>query len=236
MIKQSISAFFPAYNDEGTIEIMYNKLSNVLKKITKDYEIIIVNDCSPDQSGEIADKIAKKDKRVRVIHHEKNKGYGGALQSGFLASKKDLIFYTDGDAQYDVLELEKLVPYIDNYDVVNGYKIKRNDPFYRKLLGSIYQLSVKFLFNLKVRDVDCDFRLMKRYIFEKIHLKENTGLICTEMMRKIQVNNFSIKNVPVSHYKRVYGVSQFFRPKRVFQTLTGLVKQWVLMIILRKDD
>jgi len=236
MIKYSISAFFPAYNDEYTVELMYVKLTKVLKTITNDYEIIIVDDCSPDRSGEIADKIAKKDKNVKVIHHNKNRGYGGALQSGFLASTKDLIFYTDGDAQYDVFELNKLIPYIEKYDVVNGYKIKRNDPFYRKILGSVYQFSVKILFNLKVKDVDCDFRLMRKTIFEKVKLRENTGLICTEMMRKIQVNNFSIKNIPVSHYERKYGVSQFFRPKRIFVTLVGLLNQWARMMILRRKD
>ena len=235
-IKQSISAFFPCYNDEGTVELMYKKLIVILKKLTNNYEIIIVDDCSPDNSGKIADKIAKKDKHVKVIHHKKNKGYGGALQSGFNASTKDLVFYTDGDAQYDVMELEKLIPFINKYDVVNGYKIKRNDPFYRKLLGAIYQYSVRLLFNLKVKDVDCDFRLMHRTIFDNIKLKENTGLICTEMMRKIQSRGFTIKNVPVHHYLRVYGKSQFFRPKRIIKTLLGLIKQWFRLVVLKKVD
>ncbi|MBS3152099.1 glycosyltransferase family 2 protein [Candidatus Woesearchaeota archaeon] len=235
-INQSISTFFPSYNDEGTIELMYNRLTEVLTKITNNYEIIIVDDCSPDRGGQIADSIAKKDKHVKVIHHEKNKGYGGALRSGFNNSTKDLVFYTDGDAQYDVKELVKLVPYINKYDVVNGYKMKRNDPFYRKLLGSIYQHSVKFLFNLKVKDVDCDFRLMHRKVFDKVKLTESTGLICTEMMRKIQTAGFTIKNVPVHHYPRVYGKSQFFRPKRIIKTLFGLGKQWFKLVVLRRLD
>ena len=125
MKKYSISAFFPVYNDAGTVELMAEKLDKVLKENSGDYEIIIVDDCSPDASGRIADNIAKKNPKVRVIHHQKNLGYGGALKTGFHSSKKDLVFYTDGDAQFDVYELPKLLPHIDNYDVVNGYKIKR---------------------------------------------------------------------------------------------------------------
>ena len=162
MKQKSISAFFPMYNDEGTVKLMYDKLTKILSKYTKDYEIIMVNDCSPDKSGDIAEEIAKKDKHVKVIHHEKNKGYGGALQSGFKACTKELIFYTDGDAQYDVYELDKLMPHINDYALVNGYKIKRNDPFYRKLVGTTYQHIIKYLFKLKVKDVDCDFRLIKK--------------------------------------------------------------------------
>ena len=215
---------------------MYKKLSQVLKKVSKDYEIIIVDDCSPDKSGLIADEISAKDKHVKVIHHETNKGYGGALRSGFATSTKDLVFYTDGDAQYDPLELIKLVKYIDKYDVVNGFKIKRNDPAYRKFLGSIYQYSVRLLFNLKVKDVDCDFRLIHRYVFDKIKLKESTGLICTELMRKIQNNKFTIKNVPVHHYERVYGTSQFFRPGRIIKTLMGLGRQWFVLVLLKRNS
>ena len=103
---KSISAFFPVYNDEGTIKLMVDRLNTVLSRFTNDYEIIVVDDCSPDKSGEIAGEIAKKDKRVKVVHHKKNEGYGGALKSGFETSSKEWIFYTDGDAQYNVAELE----------------------------------------------------------------------------------------------------------------------------------
>ena len=153
MNKKGISAFFPAYLDESTIELMVNRLQKVLKDLTNDYEIIIVDDCSPDKSGEIADKLAKKYKNIKVIHHKKNTGYGGALKSGFKAATKDLVFYTDGDAQYDVSELKKLMNYIDDYDFVTGVKIIRADRFYRVLVSKIYYQVIKLLFGIKIRDV-----------------------------------------------------------------------------------
>jgi len=138
MKKKGISAFFPAYKDEGTIKLMVDRLRKVLSELTNDYEIIIVDDCSPDRSGEIADRLAKKYKNIKVIHHKKNRGYGGALKSGFKAATKDLVFYTDGDAQYDVAELKKLMEYIDDYDFVTAVKIKRADKFYRILVSNIF--------------------------------------------------------------------------------------------------
>ncbi len=231
---KEISAFFPAYNDEGTVELMVERLHKVLKKVADDYEIIIIDDCSPDKSGEIADKIAKKDKKVGVVHHKKNKGYGGALKSGFGAAKKEWVFYTDGDAQYDVGELENLVPFSDKYDVINGYKISRGDEWYRALIGNIYNWFVHAMFNLKVKDVDGDFRLIRRKIFDDISLESNTGSICLEMMKKIQNAGYSIKNVPVHHYPRVQGKSQFFRPMRIIRTLLTLFEQWYNLVLLKK--
>ena len=234
MKNYTISAFFPVYNDAGTVELMVDRLREILPTLTHEYEIIIIDDCSPDDSGKIADQLAKKYKQVRVVHHEKNKGYGGALKSGFAHATKDLVFYTDGDAQYDVRELPRLFAFIDQYDVVNGYKIRRSDRFYRKLLGGPYNFGVRLLFGLKVRDVDCDFRLMHRKIFNTIELVSNSGMICVEMMKKIQDAGYSIKNVPVNHYSRIYGESQFFKVGRIARTLFRLAQLWVGLVLLKK--
>ena len=235
--KYSISAFFPAYNDEGTIASMVIKTVSVLKSITNDYEVIVVDDCSPDNSGKIADELAKKYKEVKVIHHEKNRGYGGALKSRFKAAKKDIIFYTDGDAQYNVFEIKKLISLMaDDVDMVNGYKIKRNDPFHRVILGKLYHWGIKLMFGLKIRDVDCDFRLMRREIFDKIKLRSNSGLICAEMMKKIQDAGFKIKEVGVSHYFRTYGKSQFFNFKRISAVFIGLARLWWDLVVLKRKD
>tara|TARA_Y100000310_G_scaffold325127_1_gene388125 strand:+ start:588 stop:1337 length:750 start_codon:yes stop_codon:yes gene_type:complete len=236
MEKYSISAFFPMYNDAGTVELMVTKLKQVLEKLTDDYEIIMVDDCSPDNAGEIADNLAKEDPRLKVIHHEKNRGYGGALKSGFKNATKDLVFYTDGDAQYDVLELEKLYEHIENYDVVNGYKLNRADGLHRKIIGEVYNLGMHLAFNLKVKDVDCDFRLMHRKkIFDKVELETNTGMICVEMMKKIEDSGATLKNIPVHHYDRTHGSSQFLNPKRVIKTLAGLSGLWINLVLLRKQ-
>lgn len=231
MNEYSISVFFPAYNDEDTIGDMILTAKHILEKLTDDYEIIVVDDNSPDNSGKIADGFAQKFKEVKVIHHKFNKGYGGALRSGFANAKKELIFYTDGDGQYDVKELEKLIPLIEDADVVTGYKIKRSDALYRIIAGRLYHWIVRILFNLKLKDIDCDFRLFRRHVFDKIKLESNSGIICVEMMKKIQKAGFKIKEAPVHHYPRVSGTSQFFNVKRIFRVFVGLAKQWFKLMV-----
>ena len=233
---KSISVFFPAYNDERSIPILVENTIKTLSPITKDYEIIIIDDCSPDNVGRIADEIVKKNKKIKVIHHEKNRGYGGALRSGFKAATKDLVFYTDGDGQYDVKEITKLLKYIDdpNIDIVNGYKIKRSDNIIRKILGKAYYNSVKVLFNIKINDVDCDFRLFKRKVIDSINLISNSGGITIELVKKSQQKGFKFKEVPVNHYPRLEGKSQFFRPSIILKTFKELGKLWFDIMILRK--
>src|SRR5439155_4373959 len=135
---------------------------------------------------------------LRVVTHEMNRGYGGALRSGFAAATKDIIFYTDGDAQYDPSEMEMLWQQMGpGVDLVNGYKISRSDPWHRIFIGRLYHYIVSILFGLKLRDVDCDFRLMRRSIFDRINLEKTSGIICVEMMKKIQDGGFRIAEVPV---------------------------------------
>ncbi len=231
--RPSITAFFPIYNDAPTVRLLADKIRPVLDRLTDDWEIIFVEDCSPDNCGEIADELAREDPRIKVIHHEVNKGYGGALRSGFAAATKDLIFYTDGDAQYDVEELPVLYELIHDCDMVNGYKIKRGDRLYRKIIGRIYHWTVKILFGLPIRDVDCDFRLIRREVIETIELESDSGVICPEMMTKICGSGFRIREAPVHHYPRIAGESQFFRFGRIFRTLRGLAYQWWKLIVLR---
>ena len=179
--------FFPAYNDSGTIASLVISAIQAARKLTDDFEVIVVNDGSVDNTASIVDELARNYPEVKVVHHARNRGYGGALRSGFEAATRDLVFYTDGDAQYDPSEMTVLwTRFADDVDVVNGYKISRSDPFHRVVIGRIYHHTVKILFGLKVRDVDCDFRLMRRSIFDKVTLEKNSGVICLEMMKKIQ--------------------------------------------------
>jgi len=209
---------------------MVERARVTLERLADDWEIILVEDCSPDNVGEIADALARDDPRIRVIHHDANRGYGGALRSGFAACRKELIFYTDGDAQYDPRELPLLLEHIDRADVVNGYKIERSDRLIRKVLGRIYHLTVKFLFGLPMRDVDCDFRLFRREVIDSIDLESNSGVICTEMMTKVFGSRFRVVEVPVHHYPRIAGESQFFRFGRIMRLLRGLAEQWFKLI------
>ncbi len=228
----SISVFFPLYNDAPSVEVMVERAREALERVSDDWEIILVEDCSPDNVGEIADRLAAEDPRVRAIHHDTNRGYGGALRSGFAAATKELVFYTDGDAQYDPREMTALLGLIEGADVVNGYKIERGDRLVRKVLGRVYHATVKLLFRLPLRDVDCDFRLMRREVIESIDLESDSGVICAEMMTKICGAGFRVVEAPVHHYPRLAGKSQFFRPGRVCRLLRGLMVQWFKLMVL----
>jgi len=184
--RDSLSIFFPAYNDWGTIASMVTLAHRVARDLTTDFEVIVVNDASPDHVGLILDELrALYPDTFKVVTHERNRGYGGALRSGFAAASKDFIFYTDGDAQYDVRELAGLWARRDNADLVNGYKIRRSDPFYRAVVGRVYHHFTSILFRLPVRDVDCDFRLIRRTVFDRVGLTVDSGLICVELMARI---------------------------------------------------
>jgi glycosyltransferase involved in cell wall biosynthesis len=219
---------FPAYNDGGTIPSMVLTAILTARELTDDFEVIVVNDGSSDYTAEVLDELARVYAPVvRIIHHPKNRGYGGALRSGFAAATKEWIFYTDGDAQYDPHELKLLVAAMtDGVDMVNGYKIERNDPLHRIVVGHLYRFGVKRLFGLKLRDVDCDFRLMRRRIFDTVQLQANTGVICVELMCKVQYAGFGLAEVPVHHFHRAYGKSQFFNWRRVLRTLVALARLW----------
>jgi len=169
---------------------------------------------------------------VRAVHHPTNRDYGAALQTGFRSARKELIFYTDGDAQYDPSELSALwASMTADVDLVNGYKISRADPMHRILIGRLYHYIVSILFGLKLRDVDCDFRLMRRTIFERINLEKTSGIICVEMMKKIQDAGFRIAEVPVHHYHRAFGRSQFFNVRRLVRTGRDLLLLWYALVV-----
>jgi glycosyltransferase involved in cell wall biosynthesis len=233
----SLSVFFPAYNDGGTIASMVIRAVSTASALTPDYEVIVVDDGSSDATVEIADDLARAYPRVRVIRHEANRGYGGALQSGIRAATKDLVFYTDGDAQYDPGELSllwaRLTP---DTDLVNGYKINRSDPLHRIVIGRLYHHIASVMFGLKLRDIDCDFRLMRRAIFERVELHQTSGVVCLEMMKKIQDAGFRIVEVPVHHYHRAFGRSQFFNVRRIFRTGVGVLRLWVALVVRRRHQ
>jgi glycosyltransferase involved in cell wall biosynthesis len=230
-----LSIFFPAYNDSGTIASLVITALRTARKLTPDHEVIVVNDGSKDGTAEILDELARMYPAVRIVHHEKNRGYGGALRSGFAAATRELVFYTDGDAQYDPAEMEALWRrFDDSVDLVNGYKISRSDPLHRIIIGRLYHHTVTLLFGLTVRDVDCDFRMMRRSIFDTVRLEKNSGVICLEMMKKITDAGFRIAEVPVHHYHRAYGRSQFFNFKRLFHTGIDVLRLWYALVVRRE--
>jgi glycosyltransferase involved in cell wall biosynthesis len=233
-IAYSISVFFPAYNDAGTIASMVVLADRTLRKLTADYEIIVVNDGSTDHTAQVLSELEGHYGRLRIVNHPANMGYGSALRTGFASASKDLIFYTDGDAQYDVRELEGLVPLMtEEVDIVNGYKISRSDPKHRLIIGEIYCWLVKFAFGIKIRDVDCDFRVVRRSCYDRVRLSSTSGTICVEMIKSFQDAGLRFAEAPVHHYHRAYGKSQFFNFRRLFKTLVDLSKLWWRLVIQR---
>ena len=232
---KSVSAFFPAYNDAGTIPTMIIRALQTLPEVTDEYEVIVINDGSTDDTGQVLDEMARLYSRLRVIHHPQPSGYGGVLRAGFAAARKEWVFYTDGDAQYDARELGVLArAAADGVDMVNGYKIKRHDPFHRVVIGLAYQYFVKLVFGLSISDVDCDFRLMRRSMFDHVKLESTTGTITFEMVKKIQDAGYRIVEVPVHHWYRQYGLSQFFNFPRVGRTLLALIGWWWRLVIKKE--
>lgn len=232
----SLTVFFPCYNDGGTIATMIIRGMQAAKTVTDDFEILVINDGSEDDSALILEEMARiYAGQLRVIQEPRPSGYGGVLRRGFASAKKDWIFYTDGDAQYDPRELSVLVDLLDaDTDLVNGYKIKRRDPIHRIWIGLAYQYFVKLAFGLTIRDVDCDFRLIRRSIFDSVVLESRSGTITFEMVKKIQDAGFRLREAPVHHYYRQYGVSQFFNIRRVVRTLVDLIRWWWRLVIRRE--
>ena len=227
----SVSAVFPCYNDETTIGGLIDDVHQALSPLIRDVEVIVVNDGSADGSRRVLDGLTLDRPWLRVIHHETNGGYGKALLSGFTAAQNEWIFYTDGDAQYDASEAALLVPLAtDDIDVVQGYKIGRGDSWHRKVIGRCYHHVVKRLFNLKVRDTDCDFRMFRRQLIIDRPLTSTTGVICVEMMRSFHRAGACFVEIPVHHYFRPHGKSQFFRLPAIARSARQLGQLWVRLV------
>jgi glycosyltransferase involved in cell wall biosynthesis len=231
-----ISVFFPCYNDSKSIQKLIDDVFMVLPKFSNKYEVIVIDDGSSDSSKKVLKKLAKKFNRLKLIFHEKNQGYGGALISGFKAAKFELIFYTDGDGQYDVKELPILLSLMsDDVNFVNGIKMTRHDPSYRIFLGNLYSFLARWLFWLPVIDVDCDFRLIRGSLIKRIDLKNKSGTICIELVKKCQRNGGKFRQVSVHHLERKYGSSQFFRLNHLIKTFWELGTLWFQLMILKDN-
>ncbi len=223
----TLSVFFPAYYDEKNIGKVVNKAIEVLEELKlKDYEIIIIEDGSPDKTGEVADELAKKYPKVRVIHHEKNMGYGYTLRDGFLNAKMDYVFYTDGDNQFDLTELKKFVALIPFSDMVVGFRKTKQYSFYRRLTSLFYNYLLKILFEVRYWDIDCAFKLFKREIFEKIKIESVDAFIDAEIMIKAHLLGYTSTEVGVRHLPRLDGISTGARPSVIIRTIVEALKYW----------
>lgn len=201
----SISVFFPCYNEQDNVRRVAEQAIRVLEGLGADYEVIIVDDGSVDATGRIADEIAAGNDRVRVIRHERNRGYGAALQSGFHAARKELVFYTDGDGQFDIGEMPALLPLMADYDIVSCYRIDRRDNLVRKINGWLWTKVTGLVFSMRVRDVDCAFKLYRRSLFDRITMESTGALIDTEILARAVRKGYTITQKGVHHYPRTAG-------------------------------
>ena len=202
---RSLSVFFPCYNESANVTNVTDKALAVLDQLGIDFEIIIVNDGSSDDTAAVADKISAANERVKVVHHEKNAGYGAALQSGFRAASKEFVFYTDGDGQFDIGELPPLLPLMNECDIVSCYRIKRQDNIVRKINAFCWTTLGCCLFRMKIRDVDCAFKLFRREIFDNIEMHSTGALIDTEILARAKKKGYRIIQRGVHHYPRTAG-------------------------------
>jgi glycosyltransferase involved in cell wall biosynthesis len=201
----SISIFFPCYNEQENVARTVEKALDVVGKLNIDFEVIVVDDGSADKTGQIADGIAGRDGRVKVVHHKHNLGYGAALQSGFKTATKELVFYTDGDGQFDISEMPPLLALMEQYDIVSCYRLNRRDPIIRKINGWCWTRLICLMFGLKIRDIDCAFKLYKREIFDKIELSSTGALIDAEILARAVRKDYRITQKGVHHYPRTSG-------------------------------
>ena len=224
MTRHSISVFFPCYNEQDNVESLVRQAWSVLNDIVDDFEIIIVNDGSSDNTKEIADKLVRDLSNVKAVHHTQNTGYGGALQSGFKNATKELVFYTDGDKQFDIGELKDIIHLIDKCDIVSCYRISRQDRILRKLNAWAWNKLVCFLFKLKIKDIDCAFKLYKRKIFDDIIILSSGALVDTEILARAVAKGYTIKQVGVRHFPRTAGKSTGANPLVILKAFKELLK------------
>lgn len=224
----SLTIFFPCYNEEANVDRVTRAAVEAGKLVTDDLEVIIVNDGSKDRTKELADGLAAEIPEVRAVHNSPNRGYGGALQRGFHESTKKWVFYTDGDGQFDLAELPKLLPLLKNYDIVSCYRMNRQDPFMRKANAAMWGTLVKSLFNFRVRDIDCAFKLYPRKLFSEIEMKSTGALIDTEILARATKLGYKIGQIGVHHYPRTAGEQTGANIKVIARAFKELFK-------LRKD-
>ena len=201
----SITVFFPCHNEQANVARVAEQAVAALEGLQADYELIIVDDGSTDTTGKIADELAAGNSRIRVIHHPQNQGYGAALQSGFRAATKELVFYTDGDGQFDVGEMPDLLPLLAEYDIVSCYRMNRQDNLVRKLNGWLWTQVICLAFSLRIRDVDCAFKLYRRVIFDRIKMESTGALIDTEILARAVRKGYRLTQRGVHHYPRTAG-------------------------------
>lgn len=227
MQDRKLSLVLPAHNEAENIEAVVARALEVLPRVVRDVEVIVVNDGSRDETGAIIDRLAGEHPQVHAVHHPVNRGYGAALTSGFRAATGDSIMFMDADRQFDIADINALLPYVPYYDIVAGYRIQRRDPLYRRLYGKLFGLVVWVLFGVRLRDTDCAFKIYRAELLNTIELTTPGALINTEMLARSKRRGATIVEVGVNHYPRFAGESSGGSPRVVFRAMGETIKLWL---------
>ena len=219
---KSISLMFPLYKDRSTVELMIKKSSSMLKKLKRKYEIIIVDDGCPQNSGRLAEKIAKKFSNVKVFFHKKNLGYGAALKTGLKKCKNDWVFMIDGDAEYDVNDLPRLFKASQNYDLVITYRYKKKYNTYRIIISWVYNAILRLIFNIKFRDISTGSRLVSKKLIKNIKLKSNSPFVGAELAIKAGLAGYKVGEIGIHTYPRTFGTGSSVSFKNILLTLKDM--------------
>lgn len=222
----SLSVFFPLYNEEDNIAKLAQKAFEVIPPLADKFEIIFINDGSRDRTAERLLEISLKFNNIKIVNHGKNRGYGAALKSGFLNAQYEYVFFTDGDCQFDLSQIDRLIALIGFCDGAMGFRQNRSDPFYRILNAKVYNLLVRILFGLKVKDIDCAFKLIKKKALDSVKLKSESQFISAELLIKVKKNGFILKECGVDHFSRKSGSATGNSPKAIISSFKELFKLW----------
>lgn len=228
-----VSLTLPCYNEEGNIKEVASKACTLLALFadtpegTSKYEVIIVDDGSTDRTPDIIAELIEENPNIRVIHHDVNKGYGAAVSSGLKNSKYKYVCFVDSDGQFDLAELKKLIDLIPDNDIVIGYRTIRNDPFYRILNAKLYGLLIRILFGLKVRDINCAFKVFKKDVIDDLYIESDGALVNAEILIKAKKKGYNkIKEIPVSHYPRTSGKQTGANLKVIIKAFAEIFRLW----------
>lgn len=230
----SLSLIFPAFNEAGNLPDAVSAASGVLDEIGADWEIIVVDDGSTDDTWMVAMALARQDGRIRPVRHAVNGGYGAALRTGFGEARWDLVFFTDADLQFDLAELPALIPLVERYDIVAGYRASRQDPGYRRLNAWAWGRAVRALFGLEVVDVNCAFKLFRRSVLSSISLRSAGAFINTELLVRARSAGCSLHQVPVSHFPRARGEQTGANPAVILRAFVELGEMYRELRLMRR--
>lgn len=228
-IPGSLSLVLPAHNEADNIEIVVRRALAILPRYSPTFEIIVVNDGSQDRTPAIIDRLAQADDRIRPVHHRRNQGYGGALKSGFRASTNDYVMFMDADRQFDIADIRLLSPFVPLFDIVAGFRMERSDPIHRRINAEIFNIAVRILFGVHLRDLDCAFKVFRGDLLRSLDLTSAGALINAEIQAKLRRQGATLVQVGVPHHRRVAGQATGGSIRVILRAMQETVILWIRM-------